>query len=460
MEIQSETMEIQTYEVMGSLSLPDEEMGFVSNEEMARFQLETMESLPDAVLQEILTHIKNSEDIAACNCVSKRWNQASPFIPSLYFPRSIFDRVKSTVHPDTVISRMIYNVKLLQELIIYCPFSSTGLFSWLSATNRSLRYLELKMDSLVDKGTPPNPSKLDCIEAAKSLESLKLWGVLIMDSPKWSVFEKICVLEIVGAKVKDDAISDAIKACPNLNELLLLACDGVQSISIDLQRLEKCRLDFHGAGNCSLTLKTPNLQSLDVQGCSFIQVQDTHRLSKLSISNISGRVNIADFGKLGALKFLSIRGVQWSWVAVNSILRSATEVKHLFMKIEFTGDSSYQLQPFPEVDFVEFFNYHPNLLSFEIHGAMFAALSHRNSLRNVDSRFVIPCLENVVITVRSPLNAEQKMNTLETLVKYGKNLKSVAIKILQMKTSHSSSDDFFEEICRFKYMNQKLVRIE
>ncbi|KAI7727418.1 hypothetical protein M8C21_020423 [Ambrosia artemisiifolia] len=37
----------------------------------------------------------------------------------------------------------------------------------------------------------------------------------------------------------------------------------------------------------------------------------------------------------------------------------------------------------------------------------------------VDSSFVIPCLEEVVITVRSPLNVEQKMSTLEALVKFG-----------------------------------------
>ncbi|KAI7743197.1 hypothetical protein M8C21_012214 [Ambrosia artemisiifolia] len=37
----------------------------------------------------------------------------------------------------------------------------------------------------------------------------------------------------------------------------------------------------------------------------------------------------------------------------------------------------------------------------------------------VISSFVIPCLEEVVITVRSPLNAEQKICSLEALVKFG-----------------------------------------
>jgi hypothetical protein len=78
----------------------------------------------------------------------------------------------------------------------------------------------------------------------------------------------------------------------------------------------------------------------------------------------------------------------------------------------------------------------------------------------VDSGFIIPCLEELVVAVRSPLNAEQKMSTLESFLKYGKNLKTMAIKILQMKSSHSSADDFFEEVCRFTYMNRKIVRIE
>lgn len=78
----------------------------------------------------------------------------------------------------------------------------------------------------------------------------------------------------------------------------------------------------------------------------------------------------------------------------------------------------------------------------------------------VDSSFKIPCLEEVAVTVRSPLNAEQKMNTLESLVKFGKKLKKLKIKILGMKSGHSSADDFFEEICMLQYMNQRLISIE
>lgn len=60
----------------------------------------------------------------------------------------------------------------------------------------------------------------------------------------------------------------------------------------------------------------------------------------------------------------------------------ASEVKQLVMKVEFTGDSE-TLLPFPEIDFVDFFNSHPKLQYFEIHGAMFAALCQKNSLKNV-----------------------------------------------------------------------------
>lgn len=87
-------------------------------------------------------------------------------------------------------------------------------------------------------------------------------------------------------------------------------------------------------------------------------------------------------------------------------------------------------------------------------------LTKRCYFLQVDSSFTIPSLEKLVITIRSPLNAEQKMSTLESLLQYAKNLKRMTLKILQMKSSHSSADDFFEDICRFRYMNRKIVSLE
>jgi len=98
---------------------------------------------------------------------------------------------------------------------------------------------------------------------------------------------------------------------------------------------------------------------------------------------IPGRVYMVEFGNLPALEFLSMRGVQWCWDAICKILKLASEVKHLFMKVEFTGNFE-ALQPFPEVDFVDFFNSHPHLRKFDIHGAMFAALCQKNSLKHVN----------------------------------------------------------------------------
>lgn len=96
----------------------------------------------------------------------------------------------------------------------------------------------------------------------------------------------------------------------------------------------------------------------------------------------SGRVYRVKFGKLEALESLSIKGVQWCWDAMETVLQCASLVKHLVMKVEFTGDFD-TLEPFPEVDLVEFFNNHHKLQSFEMHGAMFAALCQKNSLKSV-----------------------------------------------------------------------------
>lgn len=417
-----------------------------------------MDALPDVIVQFILSHISNAKDVSACNCVSKQWKESIPFIRSLFFPRNSFD--DKMVDADAIIKQMLSSAIWLEELIIYCPFSATGLASWLSITSRSLRHLELRMDSLMDKAVSNESTlKLDCIDSAKGLETLKLWGVLMTQTPKWGGFQRLHTLEITGAKLKDGILLDTIRACPNLANLALLGCDGVRSVMIELQHLEQCRLDFYGQGDCSLSLSSPKLQLLDVQGCSWIYVNKNHCLRNLSISNNSGKVCKLEVGKLPALEFLSIRGVQWCWSAVNSILQCASEVEHLIMKIEFSGDFN-RLQPFPEIDLVEFFKNHPKLRKFEIHGAMFAALCQKNSLRTLDSKFVIPSLEEVLITVRSPLNAEQKIGSLEALVKYSIRLQKMVIRVSQMKNCHSSADEFFEEILRFKHKNNRIVSIE
>ncbi|KAG2267868.1 hypothetical protein Bca52824_062423 [Brassica carinata] len=146
-----------------------------------------------------------------------------------------------------------------------------------------------------------------------------------------------------------------------------------------------------------------------------------------------------------SLRPCQIRGAQWCWDALTTILQQARDVKHLFVMVEFT-------------DNVDFFNNHPKLQKFDIHGAMFAALCRKNSLKKLETGFAIPCLEEVVITVRSPLNAKGKMKTLESLVRYAKGLKRMVIRVLQMNSS--DDDDFFSDISKCQRMNEHLVRIE
>ncbi|CAA2959689.1 FAD NAD(P)-binding oxidoreductase family [Olea europaea subsp. europaea] len=74
------------------------------------------------------------------------------------------------------------------------------------------------------------------------------------------------MIEVVGARMKDTALSDALRACPNLTHLLLLGCDDLKSLSIVLPHLEHHKLDFTGIGNCLLLLNSPKLESFEVQG--------------------------------------------------------------------------------------------------------------------------------------------------------------------------------------------------
>lgn len=258
-----------------------------------------MESLPDAIVQYILSHMNNARDVAVCNCVSKRWKDSLPYIKSLYFPRNSFDNHSGIDHPDTVIRKMISSIDRLEELVVYSPFSGTGLASWLLLAGSSLKQLELRMDNLAEYQTcPESPSKLDCIGTARNLESLKLWGVLMINAPKWDVFLKLQNLEIVGARLEDPALSSALQACPNLKNLLLLGCEGVRSFLIELPHLEQCKLDFYGLGNCSLTITSPKIEFLEVQGCSWIRVRETKCLRNLSISNNAGNVLIFSINHL------------------------------------------------------------------------------------------------------------------------------------------------------------------
>ncbi|PKA65647.1 F-box protein [Apostasia shenzhenica] len=412
-----------------------------------------MDVVPDVIIQQILSHLRNARDIASCSCVSKQWNESIPFIPSLYFPRNSFNSVSEA---DSTIGRMISLIIHLEELVVYCPFSASSLSSWLSLRSGSLRVLELRMDASSDKFSG---SRVDCIGAAYGLEDLKLWGVSFTKPPNWGVFQRLKTMEIIGAALGHEALKDAIKACPNLTDLALLGCDGVSSVSIELELLERCRLDFLGPGNSTLSVSSPRLRVLEVQGFSWIHVNKNHKLRSLCIAKNTGRLHKVETGKLVDLEVLSLRGVQWSWSAIHSILLCASDVQHLEMKVEFCGDFD-TLQPFPEIDLVEFFNNHPKLETFEIHGAMFAALCQKNSLKKLDSSFVIPKLKEVLITVRSPLNAEQKLNSLESLVDFSINLQKMVIRISQMKNCHETADEFFEEICRFKHLNNDIVHIE
>ncbi|KAF3778528.1 F-box protein [Nymphaea thermarum] len=416
-----------------------------------------MDALPDELIQCILSYIQNARDVASCTCVSKRWKNSIPFIRSLYFPRNSFDDYQS----DAIVGRMILSSLALEELVIFCPFPVDSLSSWLDRSP-GLRRLELRVDNLGEKrpssSATARSTQLDCISRVSGLETLKLWGVLLTDPPRWCTLRRLHTLEIVGARLTNPSLSDLLRSCPNLVNLALLGCDGVRTVSLEMQQLEECRLDFYGLGDCLVSVNAPKLRWLEIQGADRIRLHHNQHLKHLSIANSAGKIIKVETGKLSSLEFLSMRGVQWCWDAVNSVLCSATEVKHLVMKIEFSGDSD-RLQPFPEVDLVEFFNAHKKITKFEIHGAMFAALCQKNSLRNIDSGFAIPNLEEVLITVRSPLNAEQKMNTLESLVKHSKRLRRMVIRVSQMKNCNESADKFFEEICRFKNRNRK-VKIE
>ena len=70
------------------------------------------------------------------------------YIRTLYFPRNSFDNPSLRESPDDIVKRMVSMVVRLEELVVYGPFSPSGLASWLSLVGMSLSQLELRMDNL------------------------------------------------------------------------------------------------------------------------------------------------------------------------------------------------------------------------------------------------------------------------------------------------------------------------
>ncbi|TVU47727.1 hypothetical protein EJB05_07336, partial [Eragrostis curvula] len=133
------------------------------------------------------------------------------------------------------------------------------------------------------------------------------------------------------------------------------------------------------------------------------------------------------------------------------MLQHAVEVKHLEVMVELYPRLNDQ---FPDIDLV-LFNSHPKLCKFEINGIVLEMLSLEDYL------FVIPCLEEVMITVRSPLNPEQSLSTLECLVKYNARLRRVRLRRMG-RTMHNlkAADVFSQGILKFMDKNSGKVFIK
>jgi hypothetical protein len=236
--------------------------------------------------------LSNVRDVAACACVCRRWRDCVPYLPALFFPRNAFDAAAvGRGAADDAIGRMVASVGRLRELVIYCPFSMERLPAWLAARSATLRVLELRMDAAAEKAA--EGGQLDSIGLVANLEELRLWGVSLTAAPAWGRMERLRVLEVVGAPLRDSAVRDAIAACPNLTDLSMLGCDCSGAVALDLHLLVRCRLDILGAGNCSLLITAPRLESLEVHGFTWITLRG-HSLRRLSIAKGTGELRIAN----------------------------------------------------------------------------------------------------------------------------------------------------------------------
>jgi hypothetical protein len=168
-----------------------------------------------------------------------RWRDCVPYLPALVFPRNAFDAAATARgEADDAIGRLVDAVGRRSELVIYCPFSMARLPAWLATRSATIRVLEIWMDVAADKAAP------DCVGLVVNLEELRLWGVSPMAAPAWGRLERLRVLEIVGAPIRDTAVKVAIAACPNLTDLSLLGCQCSGTVAIELALLDLEALDY------------------------------------------------------------------------------------------------------------------------------------------------------------------------------------------------------------------------
>ncbi|XP_002979477.2 F-box protein At1g10780 [Selaginella moellendorffii] len=402
-----------------------------------------MDVLPDAIVQHLLCLLSNAEDVAACSCVCKRWRELMGSVRRLVFPRSLSDK---GLHSSTLVSRMVRSTAELEELVVYCTLTSAGLMECVAHAAKSLKLLEFRVEEGSDKACVGKLEVLSC--SSCDLETLRLWGGILLHSPVGlRSFTGLRTLEVVGARIRDGALRGILAACPALRELALLGCDGIRSVCVELKELERCRLDFCGSGdNCFVSVAAPKLRVLEVQGASYIRIAEDSSLQHLSIAKQTGMLANVEVGKLPALASLSIRGLQWDWGAIQKMLQSATQVETLYMKIEFCGDDE-AFEPFRDIDFGDFLTSHPKLKKLDAHGALFASLVLKEEIATPPLALR---LEEANITIRSPLNAERKLQVLKSMISWSPLLRKVRLRITQMKCTDIEADEFFLNLIRLK----------
>ena len=66
-----------------------------------------MDSLLDGVVQHILSKLSNVNDVASCNCVSKKWKYLMSYHKSLYFRRGVFENLTGPQTRNSIVMEMV-----------------------------------------------------------------------------------------------------------------------------------------------------------------------------------------------------------------------------------------------------------------------------------------------------------------------------------------------------------------
>ncbi|KAL8098603.1 hypothetical protein AgCh_031393 [Apium graveolens] len=249
------------------------------NQKLSESKTDRISSLPDCVLQFILSLIPTKDAVATC-ILSKRWKFLWTSVPNIDFDDAALYPNADFSYPIEVTRFMnfVERVLLLRDsssikkfrLSCRVCFSASRVHAWVSAAVMH-DIEELDLCFFVEK-----PFMLPlCVFDSKSLTVLKLQMNCELQLPNCISFPSLKRLDLCLVTFLDDKSMDKLFSnCPVLQELSILDCEWVnlRDVMISIPTLKSLTIDdlpYYGTfdvNGCQIKIDAENLMHLSYTG--------------------------------------------------------------------------------------------------------------------------------------------------------------------------------------------------